>query len=149
MFPKVDLPRQKGYPFAMAFCYMEGGTKVFTGDLWTIEKHLKNEPTHLGLVRIGKIVRPIVFGKLSYTRNVDRPSLYLSKMDISYDCEPEEYLKERKRQNLYLSVPDLSVPGVDSRIVIAKWRRIPTKYLPLFKELDAKYFVPQTDTIDA
>jgi hypothetical protein len=143
-YPKIDLKRQRGFPFVMAFVYAPGGTVVYTGDLGTIQKHLSGGPTcHGRIVYYMKGIRypqtrVNIFGKGAFAfRKQNYLSFeHLSKRNVNQlwggfqgEKDIAADLDDRKKHIL------IEHFGLQ-RHVLGKWRNLPKTYLPVFKEYD-------------
>ena len=140
-YQQTNLNRVRGRIFVMAYVYMPQGTHLFTGDLETIQKHLRPVSTCHGSVLsyIPRNDKPMfsveIFGKggcFEYPRNNN----YLSFDHISlFDYHSFRYRElinflENRKKFILIENTDTGYH------VLGKWRRLPKFYLPIFKEYD-------------
>lgn len=141
-YEQTDLNRARGRPFTMAYVYMRHGTHLYTGDLQTIQEHLRPVSTCHGSV-VTQILhgmkKPMfsveIFGKGSFINNINNFSgLSFEHMSLfdhhSYRYrELINFLENRKK---FILVEN-TLNGI---YVLGSWRRLPKVYLPIFKEYD-------------
>jgi len=127
----INLQRDRGRYFAMAFIYTKEGTKLLTGDIWNIDKYCKE---HFGLCH-GMLVIPNRMSWLDGKKYIKRwrlfgenirSSIFLTDFDMDRLNSPNGSGKYWREKGIKRPCWALYQKGGN---IIRTWRRLPKKYI--------------------
>jgi hypothetical protein len=128
----INLKRETGRPFSMAFVYTKQGTKLLTGDWATIDQYCQE---HFGICHALMITQSkySMFGVkhwrlLGVNANEHTYLLFISERDLQGYCGHNIWREMGIRR------PCFVLHSRDQKNIIRTWRQLPKKYID-FKTL--------------